>query len=60
MARKGAKTGDRKRSAVGSKDLSPKPRRTREVSGGAFNGFLPTTQFPTESIRPAAVASVRS
>jgi hypothetical protein len=48
MAKKGTKT---------SRDLSPKARKTREVSGGAFNGSGPTTQFPTETIRPASLAT---
>ena len=60
MAKRGAKTGKQKRNAVGMKDLSLKARRTRAVSGGALNGFMPTTQFPTETIRPVVVAPVRS
>ena len=57
MARKGTKTDNQKRHATGCRDLSPKARKTREVSGGAFNGFMPTTQFPTETIRPASLAT---
>ena len=49
MAKKGTKTGRR--------DLSPKARKTREVTGGNFNDFMPTTQFPTETIRPGSAAT---
>jgi hypothetical protein len=49
MARKATKTGRR--------DLSPKARKTREVIGGNFNDFKPTTQLPTETIRPGSVAT---
>jgi hypothetical protein len=66
MAKRGTKTGSQKRNVNDSRDLSPKARTTRAVSGGAFDSFLPTTQFPTETIRPsetirpAVVAPVRS
>jgi len=45
MAKKGTKTGIR--------DLLPKAREAREVSGGNFHDFMPTTQLSTVTIRPA-------
>ena len=52
MAKRSAKTGNAKRHAARRKDLALDAGTTRGVAGGAFNGFQPTTQFPTETIRP--------
>jgi hypothetical protein len=39
----------KKRTKTGRRDLSPKARKTREVTGG--------NEFPTQTIRPASLAT---
>jgi hypothetical protein len=52
MAKRSAKTGKKKHHAARRKDLGLDASTSHAVTGGAFNGFQPTTQFPTETIRP--------
>jgi hypothetical protein len=54
--RESEKTGSAKRKTSRVKDLAPKGRKSGAVSGGMFNSFMPSTEFPTEAIRPACVA----